>query len=109
MRSTLAALFALSALTAGAAPVLAATALPDPAECAAAAEVTIHDWQGRLAKARSAEDAEVARQQITRAEAVRRVTGNPATPPALHRKYMDLNPDLRDFFVVRCALKLGAI
>lgn len=90
-------------------PAAAETAKPDPGECAAAAEVTIHDWQGRLAKARSADDAEVARQQITRAEAVRRVTGNPATPPALHRKYMDLNPDLRDFFVVRCALKLGAI
>lgn len=87
----------------------AETAKPDPSECAAAAEVTLHDWHGRLAKASTAENAEVARQQIARAEAVRRVTGDPATPPALHRKYMDLSPDLRDMFVVRCAIKLGAI
>ncbi len=96
-------------LTVSAVPCWAASAAPDPAECAAAAEVMLHDWHGRAAKARTAEDAEVARQQIARAEAVRRVTGNPATPPALQRKYADLSPDLRDVFVVRCAIKLGAL
>lgn len=96
-------------LTASAVPGRAASAAPDPAECAAAAEIMLHDWHGRAAKARTAEDAEVARQQIARAEAVRRVTGNPATPPTLQRKYADLGADLRDVFVVRCAIKLGAL
>ena len=106
MRRSFAIALSIAALSGSAA---AETAKPDPGECAAAAEVTLHDWQGRLAKARTADDAEVARQQIARAEAVRRVTGDPVTPPALHRKYTDLPPDLRDMFVVRCAIKLGAI